>query len=34
MGVKTKESRLLLTEPVFNPKKARIEIAELIFEKY
>ena len=34
MGVKTRESKLMLTEPVFNPKKSRMEIAELIFEKY
>lgn len=34
MGVKAKESKLLLTEPVFNPKNTRMEIAQLIFEKY
>lgn len=34
MGVNTKESKILVTEPVFNSKKARIQMCELLFEKY
>lgn len=34
IGVKPRESKLLLTEAVFNPVKSRQQIAELIFEKY
>jgi actin-related protein 2 len=34
MGVNTKECKILVTEPVFNSKKARIEMSELLFEKY
>jgi actin-related protein 2 len=34
LGANTKESKILVTEPVFNSKKARIQMAELLFEKY
>jgi actin-related protein 2 len=34
MGVNTKECKILVTEPVFNSKQARIEMSQLLFEKY
>lgn len=34
MEVNPKESKMLLTEPVFNAKKAREKMAEFVFEKF
>ena len=34
MGVKPKETSILMTEPVFNPESNRVKMAEILFEKY
>jgi actin-related protein 2 len=34
LGVNPKETKLLVTEPVFNPKKCRQQTFEFIFEKF